>query len=405
MRSEIAITVGARVFGIAAGLVTSVLTARYLGVEGRGLYFLIIVASQFVVQFASLGLSTSNTYLVVKQPEHAAKLLANSLWISVAGGLAFSAIVLPFFSPNWGEDGLAWVFAPVIGVLSLAFMLVSNLLIGLGRVTAYNGFQILNFSLILVLYVVAVLADLGLVALLGASAAAAAISTAAAARVALKGRLLEPYFDKRIFQRGFAYAMRAYIATLLGYLVLRTVVALMSHRLGKAEIGEFSIAAQIGDTLALLPQSIALVLFPKLVGAQKDLWKSLFKMSGIVATIMLVLCGIAYVVAGPLIILLFGNEFSNAAVVTYWMLPSVFFLGVINTVSQYFAAAGFPWSVVSIWFVGLIVTVGTAWVLLPHRGTIGAAIALGVGHFVVLCLMTIAALFRSRTISEEQRCQ
>ena len=51
----------------------------------------------------------------------------------------------------------------------------------------------------------------------------------------------------------------------------------MSHELGAAEVGIFSVASQMGDALAIVPQSFALVLFPRLVRAnvKGSMWSRL----------------------------------------------------------------------------------------------------------------------------------
>jgi O-antigen/teichoic acid export membrane protein len=115
---------------------------------------------------------------------------------------------------------------------------------------------------------------------------------------------------------------------------------------------------------------------------------------------MSLLCLVTYIVARPVIVFLYGSEFMEAAIIVRWMLPSVLALGVINIVSQYFAAAGFPWRVLTYWACGLIATLLTAALSLPEWGANGAALSLGIGHLVVLLMILPAALREKRAVQE-----
>ena len=89
MLRQIALTAGTRLGLTVFGLVTSIVTARFLGQSGRGDYFFIVTLAALIVQFANLGLPSSNTYFAARDPERTPQLVANALWISlgVGGGL------------------------------------------------------------------------------------------------------------------------------------------------------------------------------------------------------------------------------------------------------------------------------------------------------------------------------
>ena len=79
----------------AVSLATGVLTARLLGPEGRGEYFLGVTVLTLAAQLATLGLHSSNTYLLSRRSEALPALVANSFWFALTGG-ALSA--LAFFT-------------------------------------------------------------------------------------------------------------------------------------------------------------------------------------------------------------------------------------------------------------------------------------------------------------------
>src|SRR5690242_11581545 len=64
--TAVLLTIAARFVVIAAGVVTSIMTARFLLPAGRGEYFLVLTTAQILAQFCNLGLASSNTYFVAK---------------------------------------------------------------------------------------------------------------------------------------------------------------------------------------------------------------------------------------------------------------------------------------------------------------------------------------------------
>lgn len=397
MNKEFLLTIFARTFGLASGLITSVLTARYLGVEGRGSYFLFITATQMAVQFGNLGLASSNTYFVAGERGLSAALMANSLWISVICGGVFSIILLPVFGLTSLNVGNLWILVPAIAIPSLLFMLSGNLLIGTGQIHAYNLSQLLLFVLVPIFYLANVWMDSGLYGLLLSLAIASTVVGITATALVYRGARKIFAFSAPLFRKGFSYAFRAYVVLFLGFLLLRGIVILMNFRLDEADIGYFSIAAQIADAIAIFPQSLALVIFPRLVVAGHERWNSMGMHLVVIGGIMGVLCLVAYFVAEPFIVTLFGDAFLPSVGVFNWLLPGIFFLGIANVLGQYLAAAGMPWKTAIVWLAAVLITVLTAWHLMPTMKAAGASLSLSIGYFALLIFMAIAVRFERRS--------
>jgi O-antigen/teichoic acid export membrane protein len=154
---DVALSLAARAITISAGVVTSILTARALGVAGRGEYFYVITLAGLVVQFGHLGLASSNTYALAKDHTLLGRLATNSIWVSVVAGILGSFVVLlvvaDWGNTNWVETH-RWLLL-LMGPAMLYSLLASNLLVGLSRIHQYNVFQIANSLLQLVLLAVA----------------------------------------------------------------------------------------------------------------------------------------------------------------------------------------------------------------------------------------------------------
>src|SRR3989442_8842856 len=72
-------TFATRVFLIGAGVVASVMVARALGPEGRGLYAVAGALAGVGVQFGNLGLHSANTYFAARDRGLLPRLAGNSL--------------------------------------------------------------------------------------------------------------------------------------------------------------------------------------------------------------------------------------------------------------------------------------------------------------------------------------
>ena len=75
-----------RILLIGIGLVTSVIVARILGPEGRGLYAVALAVGAIGMQFGNLGLHASNTYYVSRDRSLLPLLVSNTLLVSFAFG-------------------------------------------------------------------------------------------------------------------------------------------------------------------------------------------------------------------------------------------------------------------------------------------------------------------------------
>ncbi|MGH2568973.1 MAG: oligosaccharide flippase family protein, partial [Bacteroidota bacterium] len=80
------ITLLAKGFAIPVGVASSIITARYLGPEGRGVLAVLFVLQGAAVLFGSLGLHSSSTYFIARNKENASAIASNIL--SAALGLS-----------------------------------------------------------------------------------------------------------------------------------------------------------------------------------------------------------------------------------------------------------------------------------------------------------------------------
>lgn len=394
MIKDVALSLVTRVVLIAAGVLTSVLTARTLGVAGRGEYFYIVTLAGLATQFGNLGLASSNTYALAKDNSLLPRLAANSFWVALVVGVLAACGILIFESAknelHWIEDPV-WLLIIMVPTM-LYGLLASNLFIGMSLIRQYNFFQLASTAFQLGGVAVAASMVWRVDAFLLVSALTGLV--AACLLVVMLSRLhpLSWQFDLQLFRSNIGYSGRAYFATLLGYGVSRTGVLLLERYSGVTEIGIYSVAIQFVDVLMIVPATVALVLFPNLLKEQlKNRFARTIRATGQIALVMAIFCVLTGFFASWIVPTLFGEAFVPAVRVLWWMLPGVFFLSLANIVSQYLATKGIPLANVWAWVAGLVFLLATSSYLIPHWGATGAAVSLTTTYiFLAIILIMLA---------------
>lgn len=396
LKRDVIETISVRIILIFAGLFASILTARFLGPEGRGDYFFVVTVAAIIGQFGNLGLHSSNTYLVAKDSSLLGKLLANSVWISiVTGGVIAIAIVvamsgLGFITP--GASRSIW-FAVFLAPATTFFMLGTNLLVGVKKIKIFNIFQLSGNCLVVVFMGVAIFLGLGVSGFLAASVVAWSLSGVFLFIVLARYSGKSFAFDSDTFKVGFRYAMKAYLATLLGFLVLRCNVLLLTNMTGSKEVGFYSVAVQIADVIGIMPASMGLVLFPDMVRDASSRWAMTIQGMALTASILACICVAAVFLTEPMVLKVFGPDFLPAVPMLLWMLPGIFFLGVTTIISQYLASIGFPRLLVLIWCITFFVAGSLGWLMIKSFHGVGASMALSI-TYALLFLMVLGLTLR-----------
>jgi O-antigen/teichoic acid export membrane protein len=343
-----------------------------------------------LAQLGTLGIASANPYFAAREPQTRARIAANSLWLAGVIGpvMAILGIIAKVIAPGAFAD-VSWPeFA--IGMCALPIMLCSlflqSILLADGRTVLYNCVDV-GAALVTVLLLLTVLplggggVLLALSLMVGPQVAALVVYMLAMRR---HGRLLQPP-DGTLARRMVGYGARAYVVTLLAYMLIRIDLLLVNGIQGAGAAGQYSIAVALADALYLLPVSISVNLFARLARGSVDRELSLGVFQ-LVAIGYLIVCALAAPLAGPVITLLFGAAYHPAISLFLWLLPGVYCLGLLTVIAYHFAAHGMPRELVLVWAPGLAVNLAIDLVLLPGHGTYVASISSTIAYAIVLTL-------------------
>lgn len=366
----------ARVLAIIGSLGVTILTARMLGPEDRGRYYYFITLAAVGMQFASLGIHVSNTYLVARTPSLLPQILTNTAWIAVIGGVIAAAGAVVFDLVSSGSS-LNVTFALMLIVLTastLLFLYLTNLVVALNRPSAYNGLIIFGSLASVVLAAIVAFVSPNLGAFVLAAVGASVASSLLAWIVLAKGIRLPRLFDSALFRSGVGYALKAHTSILLGFLMSRMSIFILRQFGGFGDVGYWSIATQITDAMLILPSTVGLLLFPSLVRADRLDRDREFKTTLVqLSALMAVFCLVTALLIRPVLLLVFGVAYEPAVAIVYALLPGVFCLAVTSVASQFLSAEGYPLSQVLAWVVGAAIQAVLSIILFEKIGVVGLA--------------------------------
>lgn len=387
---QTALTLAVRLIVVAVGIISSIATARFLGPEGRGIFFFWSTVAALIVQFGNFGLHSSNIYLHARKGVDHAVLGANSLVVSIAAGTAITVGTLAILYATGRESAFSPNVALAILLLSIGSLYIlmgANLLVAMGRLTQFNLLELFNRLFLLAVLLAALWAfndpNLLLLATGLGTICAAGFVFRCLARHAPPSR---PSWT--VFSSGLSYGARAYLAACLAALMARLNAFLLEPAIPTADYGAWSIAAQMTDMMLLVPQSIALVLLPHVM--RSDDPTALVRASvAMTLLIMLAVMAVFLVIGQPFITLLYGEDFAVAFSYVVWGMPGLLALSLISILSQYLAAVGIPVALIALWAVVTAIHATLSSVLIPLHGAAGAMASQSVGYVIALVLVVL----------------
>lgn len=396
---KVAETMATRVSLIVIGLLTSVLIARSLGPEGRGLQAAIAAVTAIGIQFGNLGLHSSNTYNVAKRPNLLPTLVGNSLLVAlgIAGAASAVAWVVMASVPGLSPVGGVLLAIAMAGIpVGLCYLLLQNLLLGIHEVRAYNvielGIRIATVTALLGLILLGRV-SVELIAVLGLATSAA---SAVWAFLRLRPHIVQPISVSLSVLRGhLGYGFKAYVAAFFAYTVIRADVLMCGYLLGAGPTGQYSIAVSMADMVYMLPVVAGTIAFPRLTATEDpaERWAKAKSMTKWVALVMVALAVVAALLAHPVVRLLYGEAFLPSVPAFLWLLPGIVLLGINTILMNYFAAEGMP--PIAIWSpaVASVVNIALNFVLLPQIGIVGASLASTIAY---LCMLVASGYYLLR---------
>lgn len=373
-----ATTIIFKFIAMSASLGVSVLIGRTLGPDGRGTYGLIMTIIVLSTNFGLFGLAGANAYLIGGDRTRSRAIGVHSLAIGLLGAAVAVTTVLVINStyPSALRGLTPGLLIPTLLLVPIFLWgtLFSYAFLGQGRITAFNIFESVEKLLIVLLGIVClVIAGAGLETFMVCSAASVAVFLGLYISSYFIKSPAGPLYEFRILPSALSYGIRAYVATILTYAVLRSGIFFVNSWLGTAQAGLYATAQQLAELLVIMPGIIGTVLFSRIAGGARSALTA--RVVRTAAVMMLPIFAILAAARKLIIVLLFGIEFAPAADIFLIFLPGTYLLGLEVIIASEFAGCGYPWPAALAWLPVLIINVTGYALLIPRLGVAGAAIS------------------------------
>jgi O-antigen/teichoic acid export membrane protein len=367
---------------LAINVVTGVLTARFLGPEGRGEQAAMVNWSQFLAFSVSFGLPSALVYHAKKNAADTAKLYGVALVMGTGFGLVAMVagiLLLPLWLRAFDAQVVHFAqWAMVVCPLIVISQINNAILQVRGEYNRYNRLRYLVPLCTLLMLVVFIAVG----AITPYTTALAYLLPSIPLFLAMTWRLWRIYMPKlretgKQAKKLITYGMSSYGNDLIGQVAAYADQILIAGFLTPADLGLYAVAVSLARMVNIFATSITVVLFPKASGLPREEALALtFKAFRISTTVTLLASG-ALMLAAPLVInLLYGPDFKQALTVFRFLLLEASIGGGTLVLAQAFMALGKPKIVTLLQGTGLLLVVPLLFLLVPKYGLTGAGIAM-----------------------------
>jgi O-antigen/teichoic acid export membrane protein len=382
---------------LVANLVTGIITARALGPGGRGVAVALVTVTQLAGFLFAMGVAQSLSYFVARRREDGPRLLTT--WVLMllpltAVAIALSELLLTSILAGEGEQAIAvgrWFLFTIVLVIGLE--LNYGLLLGEQDFVVYNALRLAPPALTALAFVVLWSLDAMTVesALIAATVATGVVLAVGLARSVSQIGVGRP--DLRLGLRTLWYGVRGQGVTLAANVNARLDLAMLPAFVTAASLGLYSVATSVALIVYQLSSTFAQLLLPAAAG---DPDRGPHKVIGSLHATLLTAGALALglgLLAEPLISLVYGGEFRDAAEPLRLILPGAVLFAGSTMVSAGLYAAGRPFTATLAQLLGTVVTV-TGLVAFLDSGGITAAALVSTAAYTTVFVATAVAYKR-----------
>lgn len=385
--SDATLTFSRNIFALIIGFITSILLARYLGPEGRGLYASLLVYPILLTGLAELGIRQATVYLVGKKDHEPAEILGTLLWCLVVSSIVSAIIVAGVFL--FLKDPDFTLFMILLALLYIPLRLTisysQGVFLGMGQVRRFNqltwippGIVFLGIIVFVVfghMYVIGAL----LATLLGN----ACIAILALRMLSETGPLRINYnvpLIKTLLSYGIVYGFALFILQ-LNY---KVDIIIMQQLSTAVEIGQYTVGVTIAELMWQIPSAVGVVIFSRSANSKNPLLfsKGIIKLFR-VTCLLSVICGTILFFIAPIIMpIVYGIAFAPSITVLQLILPGIVIMTSAKVLNMDLAGKGKPVISLIAFAPSVLLNIILNIVWVPVYGANGSAMASTVSYSV-----------------------
>jgi O-antigen/teichoic acid export membrane protein len=373
-----ALTLAAQVVGLGTSFLVSVLVARTLGPQGKGMLAVIMQVPALLLVALDLGITTANVYFVSRGETKAGTAAANSAVMAVLFGALGAPIIYLLltgpFAVAPGIPALAVAFAIVILPTGLFASWMNGVAAGVGNLAVPLRYSIASSLTTLV--------GLGFLWFSGRAQVSAVVGISVLGTIVGLGALLlglrrslRPFaVDIGAARSAASFSAKAYLGNVAGFLLERQDVLLLGWLAGVASVGVYSVGVSFAELIWYLPNALATAIAAKGGRTSEVSGTDYVTRTTRIAVVLLAATTVVGAGVVPFAIpLIFGASFAPSVMVFFAILPGILADGVARILWSYQTVRGRQY-----WRQALVATganVVAVVLLVPRWGAVGAAMA------------------------------
>ncbi len=379
------------------GFLTSIVVARYLGPEGKGVIALFTSFATLVSIFGSLGFNASLPYHFQKSEYDPKSLITTTLvsWFLIL--IVFSGILYwktelitfyligkeQYFPPSW-----IWLsFITIPGILLTSNL--NNLLTIKDSISLLAKMKfIMEFLNIVLLILLIIFLQKGIEGVLISNALVNVVPFFILIYW-LKNfnRTNGSLFSVKTFKSLFNVGLQQYVVTIFANIFKRGEILLLVYLTDIQSIGLYSIAIAFYELALDTPRTLVWPIIGKLIKAS-DQSKVEITLQNIKIQ-LLMMCLIVFpmiIISNKAVPFLYGYAFKPSVILTNILLMGAFFRIIHLCIYSYFLSIGKPGLATPSMIIVSIVSLGLDFVLVPIYGIKGAAVGTLIAEVVMACV-------------------
>jgi O-antigen/teichoic acid export membrane protein len=372
---------------------TNVMIARALGPSEKGVLTFAMLVTTWTVTFGNLSFYDGNIFLLGSRKFSVHDAAMTSYVLSLATGVAYALIlfVLVYGQLVQWPVGRPDAFYVLLLTIPLSILLNNTMSIfqGLSEFRAYNIFTVVLSATLLT--GVVIVTHTMRHPLLGVVWAVVVTSVVSAVGASLfLGRLAQwrMRFSFAYLREGLLYGLRGHLRVLLMLVTSRFDQFALGSLLQPAVLGWYSISAAMAEGLLLLPDSVGMLLFPKVAGAPQNA-------AGLTARACRCTLAVTFAAAAALVVagkwfvvFVYGDQFAPAVLPMQILVVAIVFHSLSRVIRNFLYGFGRPQLSLFSTGAAALVSVTLMFPLVKHYGIIGAACATLVAHLAA-CIIDL----------------
>ncbi len=370
-----------------ARFLTSIVVARTLGVEGKGIYSLVLISGSFIVLVFSIGLGNSITYFTANKKFSPANLFTFSVvstgFLSIIGGLGLYLAYRWYLSDRILAGVTQYHIQLIIISLpiSLLAIFLSSIVRGRQEFIAFNAIALSGVVSNLVLQGISSILRGGISGAILAWLISNIIVLGVSFWYVREHIQFIISFPRAILGQLTSYGLKSHITNIFTFFNLRLDTFFINYFTGSYMVGLYTTGASSAELVWNVPNAIGSALFPKSSAMNRDIAARLTsQVCRQVIVVSTFLTGLSAILGPFFIPLLFGSDFEASVAPFLWLLPGILGLSVSKIIAANLGGIGKPLYATYTSIITLAITIVLDILMIPVFSIVGAAIASSIAY-------------------------